>query len=464
MDTLITGGQAVTEAGVIAADLGIRGGRIAAIAAPGALSSSASEVVDAAGLLVLPGAVDLHTHFTGSHDRPLDEVREGTLGAAIGGITTVVEMPHSAPPATTLEAFRRKQALFASASAVDFALWAGLDGRNLEELPALNAAGAVAFKAFLTSGDPSGAATDEKGLPRLGDADLVRAMDVIRGFDGLIGVHAENHELLTAARLEQQAQGRRDARAHAAAGPELAEIEAVSRLLVFAGRTGVRLHVVHVSSAAAAGLIRAARDGVRVTFETCPHYLILDEDDLARIGADARCGPPLRPRTTVEALWTHVLDGAVDAIASDHCPYRPEQKRVGDASIWEAGMGLTGIETSAPMAFSEGVKRRGLSVVEFARMTATGPAKIAGLYPRKGAIRVGADADLALYDPTAEWQVRGSEFHGLGTWSAFEGMTCTGRVVRTLVRGRTVQHDRRRMAEPGFGRFLTRFDDIEARS
>lgn len=455
MDTLITGGRIVTESGVLDADLAIAAGRIAGIFAPGR-APPARETIDAGGLIVMPGGIDAHTHFTGSHDHPAEELREGTRAAAAGGITTVLEMPHSGPPATTLAGFLWKRDLAAAQASVDFGLWAGLDGHNLSALAELDAAGAIAFKGFLCSGDPDGRATDAKGLPALDDDNLIRAMRGVRAFDGLIGLHAENHAILIGAGAEQRAAGRNDARAHALAGPEIAEVEAVARAMLLAEETGVRCHIVHVSSARAAELIRTARTRARVSFETCTHYLVLDEEDLARIGPNARCGPPLRPRATVDALWSAVLAGEADALASDHCPYLPEQKAAGQASIWSAGMGLTGIETTAPVFFSEAVHKRGLPLVDFARMTATGPARIFGLYPRKGAIAVGFDADLALYDPAESWTVRGADFRGLGTWSALEGLTCNGRVVRTLVRGTTVFRDGASVAAPGFGAFVER--------
>jgi allantoinase len=454
MDVLITGGTVVTETAVLPADLGISGGRIAAILEPGSVRLAAQETIDASGLLILPGAIDTHTHFTGSHDREAEELREGTRGAAAGGVTTILEMPHSRPPATTLAAFARKRAMAAAESSVDFGLWAGLDGTNLAELSSLDAAGAIAFKGFLCSGDPLGRATDPSGLPALNDDQLLRAMRAVRAFDGLIGLHAENHAILLGAGAEMRAAGRHDARAHAAAGPEIAEIEAVSLVLLLAAETGVRCHIVHLSSARSAALIVAARAQANVTVETCPQYLLLDEEDLVRIGPKARCGPPLRPRAVVDALWRHVMAGDIDTLASDHCPYLPAQKEAGRASIWEAGMGLTGIETAVPLFFSEAVQARGLPLCDFARMTATAPARRFGLADRKGAIRLGLDADLVFYDPGARWTVRGAAFRGFATWSAFEGMECQGRVVRTILRGTTVFHDGQFPVAPGFGQFL----------
>jgi allantoinase len=453
METLIVGGSVVTETAVLRADLAIAGGRIAAILDPSLPRPEAARTIDAGGLLVLPGAIDAHTHFTGSHDRAAEEFREGTRGAAAGGVTTVLEMPHSDPIATTLAGFRHKLDMATAEASVDFGLWAGLDGANTAELAVLDAAGAIAMKGFLCSGDPTGRATDASGLPRLDDDQLLRAMREIRTFDGLIGLHCENHALLIGARAAMREAGRSDPRAHALAGPELAEIEAVSRVLLFAAETGARCHIVHLSSARAAALIASARGGTRISVETCPQYLLLDEDDLARIGAAARCGPPLRPRAVVEALWDHVLAGNIDTLGSDHCPYPPERKQ---GLIWDAGMGLTGIETATPLFLGAAVRDRGMSLPAFAAMTATAPARTFGLADRKGAIRVGLDADLALYDPDAEWTVRGEAFRGLGRWSAFDGMVCRGRVTRTLVRGTTVFNDGAIEVDPGHGHFVTR--------
>lgn len=456
MRTLITGGRVVTESGELAADLLIEHGKIAGILARGSALPQADDVIDATGLVILPGAIDVHTHFTGSHDFPEEELREGTQGAAAHGVTTIVEMPHSLPPATTTARFVAKRELLARSCSTDFAMWAGLDGENIGELAAMNAEGAIAFKAFLCSGAPGGEATDEKGLPRLNDDGLLRTMRELVTFDGLIGVHSENHEILIGAGAEQRNAGRKDARAHALAGPEIAEVEAVGRVLQISRETGARCHIVHVSSAQAAELIVSARPQVRATFETCPHYLILDEDDLVRIGPNARCGPPIRPRPVVDALWQVLARGDIDVLASDHCPYTPEQKLAGLESIWDAGMGLTGVETLGPMFFSEAHMQRGLPLSEVARMTASGPARAFQLWGRKGAIALGFDADLAFYDPQQSWEVKGANFRGYGKWSAFEGLRCQGKVVRTLIRGVTVFAGGELQVAPGFGEFITR--------
>ena len=453
IDTWIVNGVIVTETWTGPAALGMQDGRIAVLQDMAIPRIAARETIDASGLVVVPGAVDAHTHFTGSNDDPLHEIREGMKGALVGGVTTVLEMPHSNPPATSLTAFREKASLMAANAPVDFALWAGLTNDNLGELGALHEAGAIGFKGFMCSGEEDGSAPDG-GLPSLRDDALLSAMQLLAELGGLVGLHAENQDLLVAARHRLHAAGRSDMAAHGESHPEIAELEAVSRATLFARETGVRCHIVHVSSARAASLIHAQRGDQPITLETCPHYLLLDEEDLVRRGAKTRCGPALRSRSIVDALW-HELDmGHIDMLASDHCPYRPERKQAGPDGMWQVGMGLSGIETAVPLFFSAAVVDRGMSLQRFAELTATAPSRIFGLYPRKGVIAIGSDADLVLYDPVARSTVSGAAFYGSGKWSAFEGFECHGAIRRVLQRGRTVYDGTTVQAAPGDGQQL----------
>lgn len=456
VDVLISGALVVAESGAKVLDVSIEGGRISGLHASGTGPHAAREI-HAAGLWLLPGAIDAHTHFTASGPDRAEEVFAGTCGAAAGGVTTVIEMPHGAPPAVDLKSFNEKRALCAANAAVDFSLWAGLTGKNASQIAALADAGAVAFKGFLCSPHLDGAAPDDTALPALGDGELLQAMDAVKAAGSLIGVHSENQDILLTARSRLQDMGRVDMRAHAEAGPELAEIEAVSRVILFAKETGVAAHIVHLSSPRAADLLCAARQAGTsdVTSETCLHYLLLDEEDLVRIGNVARCGPPLRPTPLPEKLWAHLLAESIDMIASDHCPY-PAQEKASDLLPWDAGMGLTGIETNVPLLMGEGVLKRGLSLEQFARMSATAPAKRFGLYPRKGTIQVGSDADLTLWDPHGEMTFEGASFRGRARFTAFEGWTTQGKLLRTFLRGNEIFAEGRDLGVPGQGLFQRR--------
>lgn len=453
METLVIGGTVVDDRDARRVDVGIDGGQIIGLFAPGA-GPSADQVVDASGLVVVPGAVDAHTHFTGLHARPAESLRVGTRGAAAGGVTTILEHPQSDPPATMLDRFVRKRELMEANSIVDFGLWGGIDPASLDQLPLIHEAGAVAFKGFMCSTNPAGTPPDAYGLPHLEDELLLRAMTTIADFGGIVGLHAENHSMLTFRTSELKASGRTDALAHAEASPPIGEEEAVARALLLAEASGVRCHIVHLSVPAAAKRVRDVKQRASVSMETCPHYLVLDESDLVRSGAYARCAPPLRKRAEVEALWEFIFDGSIEFLASDHCPYLLDQKAATSNAIWDAALGLNGIQVMGPLLFSEGVQARNLPLQDFVRLTSTGPARRFGLYPRKGALEPGSDADLVLYDPTASWTIHASDLSGLAHWSPYEGREVRGRVVRTLSRGRTVFESGVDTGESGFGKFV----------
>ena len=454
MDMVIAGATTVLEDRVQRLHVGISSGRIATLVDGDAAVPAAAQRIDADGLILCPGAIDAHTHFTAGHDDVVPEIEAGTAGAAKAGVTTIIEMPHQNPPATTLARFLAKRDLFDAHACVDFALWGGLTGDNLAELQPMHEAGAVAMKGFMCSGRKDRAAGDERALPALDDDQLSESFRVVGAFGGLIGLHAENHDILQGNMARLRAAGSDGGRAHAAAQPEIAETEAVTRAIHLAAHHGARLHIVHLSTGKGARIISVARAaGQNVSVETCPQYLVLNEDDLERIGNIARCGPPIRPQSTVDDLWSEVQAGSIDALTSDHCPYPRELKA--KPTIWEAAMGLTGIETTVPI-FLGAALARGMHLPQMARMIATGPAQIFGLYGRKGAVALGFDADLVLVDPEAETVVDASRLQGVAKWSPFDGTRWKGQVVRTLLRGTQVFAEGEFFAVPGAGRFQAR--------
>ncbi len=252
-----------------------------------------------------------------------------------------------------------------------------------------------------------------------------------------------------------RSQGRYDALAHPESRPPICEVEAIERALLLARAAGCRLHVVHTSTSEGVERVQAARrSGQAVSCEVCPHHLLLDEEEYGRLGVWAKCTPPIRARADVEGMWRHLLAGRINALASDHSAATLAEKEEGLTNIWAAPNGIQSIDVGYPLIFSEGVWRRGLSVTAFARLTATNAARLLGLAPRKGAILPGADADLALYDPHAEWTVDARRSFNKQPWSPFQGWTCRGQVVRTMVRGRTVYDHGEIVAPGGWGRFL----------
>ncbi len=456
--TLIGGGTVVTPLATEKLDILIEGGRIA-----GLFQSDrpiqADTTIDASGLVVLPGAIDGHAHFSPRDpeaDHPTDIDNEGFYhggcGAAAGGVTTIVEMPQAYPPTVSRAAFERKRTISQGQAIVDFALWGGIQpGASQDTIRGMAQAGAAGFKAYMCSGDPD--------LPMLSDAEILAALQSLKDAGIMLGLHTENESLLRANLARVKATGRTDPLAHADSRPAILEAVDVNRAIYLAEAGGGWVHIVHMNAIESAELVRQARArGVRVTAETCPHYLALDLDDLARKGPYAKCIPALRSRSEVEELWEYLADGTIDCITSDHCGWTRQAKEGSGKDIWDAASGLTAIQTLLPVVITE-ARKRGFSWVEIARWTATSPARLWHLDARKGAIRIGADADLVLIDGDADWAVKTKDLLHAQKWSPFEGRVLAARVTRTLLRGTTIYDDSRPdriCVEPGFGQFIPR--------
>ncbi|MCC7021429.1 MAG: allantoinase AllB [Thermomicrobiales bacterium] len=455
-DVIIENGTIVTEGGRFTADLVIADQQIAALT-NNASGWEAGERIDATGLWLLPGGIDVHTHLREPDPELLEGFARGGAGAAAGGLTTVVEMPQAHPTTVTPEQFREKQRLVAEHAIVDMALWAGAIGppkQTADDLAGMAEAGAAAFKSFMATSSPL--------FPAIDYGQLHWAMREAARLGLPYGLHAEDQALLADGLQRMRAVGRTDPLAHAESRPPLVETVAVNTALLLAAETGCHVHICHVASAGALALIHEAKArGQRVTAETCPQYLMLNTDDLERLAGFARCAPAIRDQAEVDAIWEFVHDGTIDIICSDHCPFTIESKEAGRNDIFAAPLGLSGVQTLLPAFFSEAVVRRGMAPERFVAMMAGNPARVFGLTPRKGTLAVGADADVTLLDPEATWTVSAGEaLHGQ-KWTPYEGMTLTGRVRRTIRRGETIYDDTREgeervTARPGSGTFLPR--------
>ncbi|MDQ3225460.1 MAG: allantoinase AllB [Chloroflexota bacterium] len=455
-DVVIENGTIVTEGGSFTADLVIGEGRIAAVAVDAA-GWTADERIDASGLWIIPGGIDVHTHFEEPDPRLLEGFASGSAGAAAGGLTTVVEMPQAHPTTTTGELFAEKRGLVAQNAMVDMALWGGVIGppaQSAADVASMATQGAAALKSFMASSSPM--------FPAVDHAQLLWGMREAARLDLPYGLHAEDHHLLSEGLARMQREGRQDPLAHAESRPPLVETVAVNTALLLAAETGCHVHICHVASAGALALIKAAKQRrVRVTAETCPQYLMLNTDDLNRRAGFARCAPSLRDQVEVDAIWEYVRDGTIDLICSDHCPFTIESKETGEDDIFQAPLGLSGVQTLLPAFFSEAVVKRGMTPERFVAMIATNPARIFGLFPRKGTLAAGSDADLTLLDPKATWTVTVDDALHKQKWTPYEGKEITGRVVRTIRRGETLFDDARPGADritalPGSGHFLPR--------
>jgi len=456
VDLALCNGTVVTEHGVEHADIGVRDGRITAIVAHGADRFDAEEQLDLADLHVFPGGIDPHVHLGDQGQSEFEDFATGTASCAAGGLTTIIDMPLNLPPtidAATLEARREE---VAPKAFVDWGLWGGLVPDNLGDLEPMAQAGALAFKAFVCE------TTD---WFRASDADLLEGMREAVRLDRPVGVHSENHDITARLRERLRAAGRTDLRAHVESRPEVTEWEAIRRVVLLAQETGARTQVVHISTGEGVDACSAARRaGARVGAEVTMHHLTLDDDDMVERGTVAKCAPPLRGRHQVEALWRRLLAGEVSNIGSDHSPATFEQKDLECHEHWDIPDGITGTQTLMPLLLSEGVHKRGLSLERFTSLTSTAAARMFGLYPRKGVIRVGADADFAIADLTARWTITPERLFYKCPWSPNEGAEVQGQIVRAVVRGTTVFRDGELVAEPGTGAYLHGMELAEQRA
>lgn len=445
-DLVLKNGIVVTEAGAFPADIAVRAGRVVGLSAWGGQRYSAEEELDVTGKHVFPGGVDPHVHLGDQGQSDFEDFETGTRSCAVGGLTTVIDMPLNLPPTIDTATFQARQQAVAPRAMVDFGLWGGLVPGNLGELAGMAAAGALAFKAFLCR------ATD---WFHVSDGELLDGMAEAACLGLPVGVHSENDTIIAQAREGLIATGRRDLRAHGESRPELAEWEAIQRVALFARATGARTQVVHISTAEGLDLCWAARQaGAHIGAEVTMHHLTLDEDDMVRIGTFAKCAPPLRVRRQVEALWDRLLAGKVSNIGSDHSPATFAQKDVQLCDHWGIPDGITGTQTLMPLLLSEGVHKRGLALERFVSLTSTAAARMFGLYPRKGTITIGSDADLVVADLQQRWVLTPDLLHYKCPWSPHMGTEIVGSIERTILRGRTICLHNEILAEPSCGRFI----------
>jgi len=445
LDLLVEGDLVLPHEVAKNAAVGVKGGIIAGLYGSGE-NPPAKKVLDFQGHFVFPGIVDAHVH---SYSIP---GREGFLhssaSAAAGGVTTFIEMPYDAgAPTVHPDAFRKKIDLVNELARVDIALLATLKKEGTPELILpLVKLGACGFKLSLFETDPD-------RFPRIEDGVLGEILPVMAEHQIPVGFHAENDNLIFHLIRKYRKEGKTDPKAHPETRPPVTETLAVLKLLEFARWTGCRLHLYHLSHPRSLLLLqRFFQDGLDVTTETCPHYLVLNEGDMDRLRARAKINPPLRSQEAVEEMWEFLRIGFVDLVSSDHAPWPLEKKEAPD--IFDNASGAPGVETLFPLMFSEGVAKRGLSPVHLGRLLSENPARRFRLFPKKGPIALKTDADLAILDPNARWTVRGEEMHSSARWSPYEGMEIQGKVVTTILRGEVVYNGKDVLAQPGYGRFV----------
>jgi dihydroorotase len=430
-DLIIRNGTIVSPDAIVAGSIAIKDGRVLAVGADEAMPQ-ARESFDAGGLHVLPGAIDVHVHFRDPGWPHKEDWATGTAAAACGGVTTVFEMPNTNPPTGTAETLAAKHETAAKKACVDFGLYGLLGEDTIAHVSALVDGGVIGFKLFM--GNTFGK------IPSPSTGAMLEAFEVVAPTGKRISLHAETNSIMERRQQRLMLAGRRDPMAHIASRPAVVAIEAVSRAAVLAEWTGARIHIVHISSAEELRPLRDAKArGVDITGETCPHYLLLSTDDYHRMGGIIRVNPPVREARNREPLWSALADGTIDLIATDHAPHTPEEKTRND--IWAVDAGFPGVETQMPLMLTE-VNRGRMSICDYVRLSSFNPARLWGLYPRKGAIQLGSDADLAIVDLSRNHTLDDSAMHSRSKISPFNGRRVQGLPLHTLVRGRFVMKDR----------------------
>jgi allantoinase len=420
MSLVVRARRVVLPGGERAAAVHTEGGRITAVtgfedAPAGAVTLDDDEVL-------LPGLVDSHVHVNEPGRTEWEGFATATRAAIAGGVTTVVDMPlNSIPPTTTVEALHVKRETAKGQVGADVAFWGGAVPGNLDQLRPLHDAGVVGFKSFLLdSGVPE--------FPPLDDAGLRAALAELATFDGLLIAHAEDAEVIAAA----PECGGPSYAGFLASRPGTAEESAIGGLIEAARDTGARVHVVHLADGDALPMLRAARaDGVRISVETCPHYLTFAAEQVPDGATSFKCCPPIREAAHREALWAALQGGDIDLVVSDHSPCTPDLKRLDVGDFGAAWGGIASLQVALPAVWT-GARERGIGLDRVVRWMAEAPARLAGL-PRKGAIAVGRDADLVAFAPEEQWTV--GDLQHRNPVTPYTGRVLTGAVRRTWLRG-----------------------------
>lgn len=455
-DLVVKNARIWTSGGIVEGGLAVSGGKITAISKEYALLKGEKEI-NAHGNLIIPGLVDEHVHLGEPYEGPGREVaveREdfshGTMAAANGGITTIIEMPDTVPLVTSLEVAKAKLAICRPKAYVDFGLHGGFTAQSdyTREIKRMYDFGLTGLKTFTCYSIPE--------WPPCYDGDLYEAMKVIRDVDALTLLHAENDFILSNNRKRLESQHRIDIRAHQEWRPPIAEIEADHRMVFFLEQTGAKGLIVHTSVPEGVLDVRAAKDrGNKIYVETCPHYLFLTEEDVIRIGPWAKYAPPIRDKVRVDRMWELLNLGYIDTLGSDHGPYTKEEKLAGIDNIWNAGNGSSTIEATLPLML-DAVSKGKTTLDRFIQVACENPAKLFGLYPRKGTLQVGSDADFVIVDTKSSYKISNDNSKSKCGWILYDGMITSGEPKMTVLRGSVIMQDGEVIGKAGYGNFLTR--------
>lgn len=451
-DLLVKNGKIVTADCVFSGNIAVKEGKIAAVLLAGE-EPEAKKVIDTKGNYVFPGAIDTHAHLNDPGYEWREDYEHGTAAAAVGGYTTIIDMPLQNEPAmTNATIFDKKFEKVSPNAYVDYCFWGGLIPDNFQDLKGLDEKGCVAFKSFIGPVSPD--------YSSLNYGQVYEAMQIIHEFDGRAGFHCEDFAAIKWQEQRMKKEGRLDWNGFLESRPVVAEMVATVDVIELAKATGCKAHICHVSSPDVAQKIKEAQqEGYDITAETCSHYLSMTDEDVIKNGPLFKCAPPLRSQEEVDRLWTYVEDGTFSGIASDHSPCSYDEKFneiLGNKieTAFDVWGGISGIQSGFQVSFHEGCVKRGISPSVLANAMAKKPAEAFGIYGKKGDIRTGFDADFIIVDGNQEWEITEDSLLYVNKISAFVGMKGKGLPVCTIVRGEVVAEDGKIVGEKGFGELV----------
>jgi D-hydantoinase len=409
----------------------------------------AKQVIEVPGMFIIPGVIDAHVHFQDPGFPEREDLEHGTRACAVGGITTAISQPVNNPPVFDVNAYRETLAGYEGRAYVDYGLHGGASSGNIDKLESLwTDTGAPALKMMMCYSPKSYGMVD--------DGQLYRVMQILQKHDGLAYIHAENQAIVETLEQQFRAEGRTDPLCYLASRPAWVETEAVRRGLILAEQTGCRVIFAHVSCADSLEMIGEARGrGLPVFAESCPHFLTFIDRDIVEHGPYLKFSPVMRDEANRQRLWELLAGGAVQTIGSDHCPYVLEEKTPGLTNIWDAPNGVPGLEVLLPVLLN-GVAEGRLTMERLVAVTSLNPAKIYGLYPRKGTLSPGADADLVVVDPNLVKTLGHQDLQTKCPYSPYLGKTFRGWPVMTMVRGECVADRGSIAGAVGYGRYVPR--------
>lgn len=442
LDLAIKNGKVYVDGRFQNVNIGVKDGRIAIIASREE-ALEARDYMDLEGQYLIPGTIDTHMHVRDPGHTERGNFYTETLAAAAGGVTTILEHPISIPPQYNVEILENRIARADSQSVVDFAFYGAAGAEFLGEITKLAEDGRiVAFKTFLHAA-PEGREKEFRGLTMANDAELYRGLTELAKTGLMAAFHAENNDIIQENIDAFLKEGKVGPIYHCLSRPPMTEITSVERVLNFAKETGAKIEIAHVSTPEAMELLKQAKaEGMDVYCETCPHYLFLSEEDIVKCGPFAKCNPPVRSRESSEKLWKYINDGTVDFIGSDHSPFLYEEKAKGIDNIFKAVAGFPGVDLRLPLML-DAVHEGKLTLERVVELLSVNPAKCFGIYPKKGIISIGSDADFTVFDMDKITVVNKEKCysHAKDIAIPYDGRKLKGQVTATIVRGKMLMKD-----------------------